>query len=186
MADPVFFATPAHFRRWLKRHHAAEAELLVGFYKVGTGQASITWPQSVDEALCVGWIDGVRRSLGEHAYTIRFTPRRAGSIWSGVNIRRAQAMIEEGRMLPAGLKAFEARTEAKSAIYAFEQGAVEMPEAYLAKLDKNKTASTFFQAQPPWYRKTLTWWVVSAKQEATRLKRLEKLIDACAQGLRLR
>lgn len=186
MADPVYFATPALFRRWLKSHHGSAAELLVGFHKVGSGQPSITWPESVDEALCVGWIDGVRRSLGEHGYTIRFTPRRAGSIWSAVNIRRAQALIAEDRMLPAGLKAFNARTEAKSIIYAYEQGAVELPEPYASLLKKHKAASAFFHAQPPGYRKVLAWWVVSAKQEATRLKRLDKLIDASAKGLRLR
>ena len=186
MEDPVFFASPELFRRWLKRHHAIEPELLVGLHKVGSGHPSMTWPQSVDEALCVGWIDGVRRSLGEHAYTIRFTPRRTGSIWSAVNIRRAQVMIDEGRMLPAGLKAFNARTEAKSKIYGYEQGAIELPAPYAAALQTNSAASTFFHAQPPWYRKTITWWVISAKLEATRLKRLKKLVDACAQGLRLR
>ncbi len=183
---PRYFATPTDFRRWLAKNHASAAELLVGFHKVATGRPSLTWSESVDEALCVGWIDGVRRSLGEHGYTIRFSPRRPGSIWSAINIRKAQGLIAQGRMLPAGLKAFEARTERKSVVYSYEQGSAELPVPYSELLQKNKVAWKFFQAQPPGYLKQITWWVISAKQEATRRKRLDKLIEASAKGLRLR
>jgi len=180
-----FFKTPADFRHWLDRHHAAETALLVGFHKVGSGKPSMTWPESVDEALCVGWIDGVRRSLGTDAYTIRFSPRRTGSIWSAINIRKAEALIAEGRMRPAGLQAFEARTSDKSMIYAYEQRSAEMPEQYARVMKKNKQAWSFFSAQPPGYRKRMCWWIASAKQEATRLSRLEKLIAASTAGQRL-
>jgi uncharacterized protein YdeI (YjbR/CyaY-like superfamily) len=182
---PRYFATPSDFRRWLAKHHASAAELLVGFHKVGSGRPSMSWSESVDEALCAGWIDGVRRSLGEQAYTIRFSPRRPGSIWSAINIRKAEALIAEGRMLPAGLKAFRARTERKSLVYSYEQGEVELPDPYAAILKKNKQAWTFFHAQPPGYRQQMSWRVISAKQEATRRKRLDKLIEASAKGLRL-
>lgn len=183
---PRYFKTPADFRRWLAKHHASTAELLVGFHKVATGRPSLTWSESVDEALCVGWIDGVRRSLGEHGYTIRFSPRRPGSIWSAINIGKVEALIAQGRMLPAGIKAFEARTERKSVVYSYEQGRAELSGPYLQLLQKNKAAWKFFQAQPSGYLKQITWWVISAKQEATRRKRLDKLIEASAKGLRLR
>jgi uncharacterized protein YdeI (YjbR/CyaY-like superfamily) len=182
---PVFFPSPVEFRHWLAQHHTGAAELLVGFHKVATGTPSLTWPESVDEALCVGWIDGIRKRIDEHSYTIRFTPRRAGSIWSAVNIRRVEALIAEGRMQPAGLKAFAARKENKSGIYAYEQRQAELVEPYASLLKKNKAAWTFFQAQPPSYKKRMCWRIVSAKQEATRLKRLEKLIAESAQGKRL-
>ena len=182
---PVFFPSPADFRRWLAQHHATSIELLVGFHKVDSGKPSLTWPESVDEALCVGWIDGVRKRIDERSYTIRFTPRRTGSIWSAVNIRRVEALTAESRMQPAGLKAFAARKENKSAIYAYEQQQAELVEPYAGLLKKNKAAWTFFQAQPPSYRKRMCWRVISAKQEATRLKRLEKLIAESAQGKRL-
>ena len=180
--DPLYFAAPDAFRAWLKTHHAKAPELLVGYYKVGSGKPSMTWPQSVDEALCFGWIDGVRRSLGAEAYTIRFTPRRAGSIWSAVNIKRVEALEAEGRMAAAGRKAFAARTVAKSAIYSFEQGDLTLPPVYEKKLKANKAAWKDFQARPAWYRKKATWWVMSAKQEATRMKRLDKLIAVHAEG----
>src|SRR5881275_2133923 len=128
--EPVFFATPEEFRAWLAAHHADERELLVGFHKKASGKPSMTWPESVDEALCVGWIDGVRKSLGGSRYTIRFTPRRPGSVWSSVNIRRAQALLEQGRMQPAGLKAFQARRENRSGIYSYEQRPVDLEEPY--------------------------------------------------------
>jgi uncharacterized protein YdeI (YjbR/CyaY-like superfamily) len=182
---PTFFPSAVNFRHWLAQHHATATELLVGFHKVASGKPSLTWPESVDEALCVGWIDGVRKRIDEHAYTIRFTPRRTGSIWSAVNIRRVQALTAEGRMQPAGLKAFAARKENKSGIYAYEQRQAELVEPYAGLLRKNKAAWTFFQAQPPSYRKRMCWWLISAKQEATRLKRLEKLIAASAGGKRI-
>lgn len=183
--EPVFFAKPEQFRRWLAKRHVTADELLVGFHKTDSGLPSLTWPESVDEALCVGWIDGIRKRVDECSYTIRFTPRRPGSIWSAVNIRRVQALIAEGRMQPAGLNAFAARKENKSGIYAYEQRQAELVEPYAGLLKKNRLAWTFFESQAPSYRKRACWWVISAKQEATRLKRLEKLIAASAQGTRV-
>jgi uncharacterized protein YdeI (YjbR/CyaY-like superfamily) len=184
--NPIFFATPADFRAWLEAHHADTPELLVGFYKKGSGKPSITWPESVDEALCFGWIDGVRRSLDADSYTIRFTPRRPRSTWSAVNIKRVAELTEMGRMRPAGLKAFESRTEDNSGIYAYEQREnAALDPAQEEEFQANPTAWAFWQAQPPGYRKTATWWVVSAKQEATRRKRLATLIADSAAGRRL-
>jgi uncharacterized protein YdeI (YjbR/CyaY-like superfamily) len=182
---PRFFKTPAAFRKWLAANHDKSKELLVGFYKKGSGKASITWPESVDEALCFGWIDGVRKTIDDESYTIRFSPRKPDSIWSAVNIRNVDRLTNEKRMQPAGLKAFAARKEYRSGIYAYEQRPAELVEPYASEFKKNKAAWKFFQAQPPYYRKTLTWYVVSAKQEKTRLARLAKLIDASAQGKRL-
>jgi uncharacterized protein YdeI (YjbR/CyaY-like superfamily) len=180
---PRFFATPADFRAWLEAHHAAEAELLVGFYKKGSGKASITWPESVDEALCFGWIDGVRRSLGEAAYTIRFTPRRPTSTWSAVNVARVAALSKAGRMRPAGRRAFAARRPERTGIYAFERTeAARLSEDQEKRLRGNRKAASFFDAQPPWYRRTATHWVVSAKRPETRSKRLAHLVAASASG----
>lgn len=183
--NPKFFKTPADFRRWLEANHAKETELLVGFYKKDSGKPSITWPESVDEALCFGWIDGIRKRLDDVSYTIRFTPRKKSSTWSAVNIRRVPELIKAKRMQPAGLKAFEARKEYRSGIYAYEQRSPQMPEVYEKILKRNKGAFDFFQAQPPGYRKTMNWWIVSAKREETRLKRLDLLIDWCASGSRI-
>jgi uncharacterized protein YdeI (YjbR/CyaY-like superfamily) len=183
--NPTFFPTPSAFRDWLEQHHAEADVLLVGFYKKGSGKPSITWPESVDEALCYGWIDGVRKRIDDVSYTIRFTPRRPGSVWSSVNIKRAEVLREQGRMRPAGLKAYEARKENKSGIYSYEQRSADLPEPYSRLLKKNKAAWSFFQAQPASYRKVVSWWIVSAKKEETRLKRLEKLIAYSAQGQRV-
>ncbi|MEO8000582.1 MAG: YdeI/OmpD-associated family protein [Arenimonas sp.] len=183
---PTFFKTPKDFSAWLSKHHQTEKELLVGFYKKDSGNPSITWPESVDEALCFGWIDGVRKSLDESSYTIRFTPRKTTSIWSTVNIRKVEVLLAEGRMQAAGTKAFEARKDHKSSVYAFEQDQVDLPENYIKVFKKQKDAWAFFERQPPSYRKTVIWWVINAKQEVTRESRLAKLIEACAQGLRLR
>ena len=177
-----FFKTPADFRQWLEQHHATVQELWVGYYKKDSGRPSITWPESVDEALCFGWIDGLRKRVDDVSYTIRFTPRRPRSIWSAVNIKRAQELIEQRRMRPAGQQAFAARTENRSGIYAYEQRQPEFDEPYRQKLRQNKAAWKFFQAQPTSYRKTATWWVLSAKKEETRLRRLEKLIEDSAEG----
>lgn len=177
-----FFKTPPEFRKWLEKHHATEQELWVGFYKKDSGKPSITWPESVDEALCVGWIDGIRKSVDDVSYTIRFTPRKPRSIWSAVNIKRARALVEEKRMRPAGLKAFETREENRSGIYSYEQRNEQLPEPYAGVLRRSKGAWDFFQSRPPSYRKAVGWWVVSAKKEETRLKRLEKLIEESAQG----
>ncbi len=184
--EPRFFATPDELRAWLRAHHGGVAELWVGFRKKGSGQKSITWPEAVDEALCVGWIDGIRKSVDEQNYKIRFTPRRRGSTWSAVNIRRVEALTQAGRMLPAGLTAFAARREDRCAIYSYEQRPAELPEPYRAQLHEHRAAAEFFAAQPPGYRRTMNWWVVSAKQEATRQRRLQKLITESALGRRLR
>ena len=183
--EPTFFAAPEEMRAWLAQHHATARELLVGFHKVGTGQPSVTWPQSVDEALCFGWIDGVRRRVDEAGYTVRFTPRRPGSVWSAVNIGRVAVLQAEGRMQPAGLAAFGRRRQDRSAIYAYENGPAELPPELLATLRANPAARAFFEAQPPGYRRTAVWRIVRAKQAATQSKRLEKLIAASAEGRRL-
>ena len=177
-----YFKSPSDLRQWLEKHHAIAQELWVGFYKKDSGRPSITWPESVDEALCFGWIDGLRKSVDEQRYTIRFSPRKSTSIWSVVNIRHSERLIEQGRMRPAGLKAFQARRENKSGIYSYEQRRDRLEEPYEGLLKKNKAAWEFFQAQPPSYRKAAGWFVVSAKREETRLQRLEKLIDDSAHG----
>jgi uncharacterized protein YdeI (YjbR/CyaY-like superfamily) len=177
-----FFKSPGDFRKWLEKHHAGTPELWVGYYKKSSGRPSITWPESVDEALCFGWIDGLRKRVDEFSYTIRFTPRRTGSIWSAVNVKRARELGDQGLMKPAGLKAFEARKENKSGIYSYEQRSDKLPAPYQKRLRQNKTAWDFFQAQTPSYRKAAGWWVVSAKKEETRLKRLESLIEYSEQG----
>jgi uncharacterized protein YdeI (YjbR/CyaY-like superfamily) len=182
---PAFFATPAKFRAWLAKNHAQATELLVGFYKRDSGKPSITWPESVDEALCFGWIDGVRRSIDAESYSIRFSPRKATSVWSAVNIKRVAVLTEEGRMTSAGLAAFEKRRENRSGVYAYEQRSAELPEEYAKALAKNAAARKFFEAQPPSYRKTMMWWIVSAKREETRQTRLAKLIAECAAGRRM-
>lgn len=181
-----FFKKPADFRKWFEGHHESETELWVGFYKKDSGKTSITWPQSVDEALCFGWIDGVRKSIDEISYKIRFTPRRQKSIWSAVNIKRATELSDQGLMQPAGLKAFAARQENRSGIYAYEQRSAELPDQYAKVLKKNVTAWKFYQEQPPGYRKLVNWWVLSAKREETRLKRLAELIDDSKNERRLR
>jgi uncharacterized protein YdeI (YjbR/CyaY-like superfamily) len=183
--NPRFFPTPLAFRKWLAANHAKAKELWVGFYKKDSGKPSITWPESVDEALCFGWIDGIRKTIDEESYKIRFTPRKPGSVWSAVNIRNVERLIKEKRMRAAGLKAYEAKKEYRSGIYAYEQRPAELVEPYATKFKRNKKAWEFFQAQPPYYRKTMNWFIVSAKQEETRLKRLDILIEACANGKRL-
>ncbi|MFO0941075.1 MAG: YdeI/OmpD-associated family protein [Pirellulales bacterium] len=185
MSEPRFFKTAAIFRRWLKRNHENELELLVGFHKVGSGKPSMTWPESVEQALCFGWIDGIRRSLDEHSYTIRFTPRKRTSTWSNVNIKKALELIDAGLMMEAGLRAFEARLENKSGNYSYEQRSVELVEPYGTALRKNKKANAFFEAQSNTYRKAVSWWILAAKQDATRLRRLELLIECCLAGKRI-
>lgn len=185
--EPIFFETPADFRAWLEEHHADRSELLVGFHKKGTGRPSLTWPESVDQALCFGWIDGVRRSLDEHSYTIRFTPRKARSTWSAINIRRAEELIEAGLMNPAGLAALERRSDDRSRIYAYEQRAqAKLDPAAEKEFRANRKAWAFFSEQAPWYRRNATYWVISAKKEETRRKRLRTLIEDSAAGRTLR
>jgi uncharacterized protein YdeI (YjbR/CyaY-like superfamily) len=183
--NPKFFKTPPAFRKWLAAHHSSAKELWVGFYKKDSGKPSITWPESVEEALCFGWIDGIRKRIDDESYQIRFTPRKQSSTWSTVNIKIAQRLIEEKRMQPAGMKAFEARKENRSGIYSYEQRSPELEEKYARKLKRNSAAWKFFQAQPPSYRKMINWWIISAKQEETRTKRLDRLIDASAKRQRL-
>jgi uncharacterized protein YdeI (YjbR/CyaY-like superfamily) len=183
---PTFFATPLEFRSWLLDNHESASELWVGFYKKTSGRASITWPESVDEALCFGWIDGIRKSLGPDSYVIRFTPRKPGSTWSKVNVARAEALARSGRMQPAGARAFAARNAKKSGIYSFEQReSPKLRPAELMQFRANERAWRFFQSQPPGYRKTALWWVVSAKRPETRARRLGILIDDSGAGRRI-
>ena len=180
---PKFFATPEALRAWLAANHETKAELLVGFYKRGSRKPSITWPESVDEALCFGWIDGLRRSLSDETYTIRFTPRRATSIWSAINVGRVATLAELGKMTPAGERAFSLRKAHKTGIYSFERSeAAKLTEAQEKKLRGDRAAAEFFDAQPPWYRRTATHWVISAKREETRERRLARLIEDSAAG----
>lgn len=186
-SSPIFFASTDEFRAWLARHHASASELWVGFHKKHTGRPTLTWPESVDAALAFGWIDGVRKSLDGDAYVIRFTPRKRGSIWSNINIRKAEALVRAGLMHSAGLQAFEAREAKKSGIYSFEQ----RPEprfdpAELKQLRGNTAAWKFFQGQSPGYRRLATYWVISAKRAETRARRLRTLIDDSASGARIR
>jgi uncharacterized protein YdeI (YjbR/CyaY-like superfamily) len=182
---PKFFATPATFRKWLVGHHDTTRELWVGFYKKATGKPSITWPEAVDQLLCFGWIDGVRKSLDFQSYVIRTTPRKPGSIWSAVNTRRAEELLRLGLMDPAGVSAFSGRDRAKSKLYSFERGSVQLSPAQQKQFRADRPAWEFFQSQPPGYRKTATWWVVSAKQETTRQKRLSTLIADSEAGRRI-
>jgi uncharacterized protein YdeI (YjbR/CyaY-like superfamily) len=175
---PKFFPSPSTWHAWLEEHHDEHEELWVGFHKVGSGKPSITWPEAVDGALCFGWIDGVRKSLGETSYVIRFTPRRTKSIWSAVNIKRVAELRVLGLMRTKGAQAFERRTGNRSEIYAYEQRmGAKLSAAYEKKFRANKKAWKFFQAQPPWYRRTSSWRVISANKEETRLTRLAQLID---------
>lgn len=178
----TYFATPAELQRWFATHHTTASELLVGYHKRATRTPSVTWQESVEEALCVGWIDGVRRSVDANRYTIRFTPRRVSSIWSKINIATAERLIAGGRMKPAGLRAFEARTAARSGVYSFEQKQHALPPAMAKQLRANSAAAGYFSTQAPWYQRAAIHWVTSAKQEATRERRLATLIADSAAG----
>jgi uncharacterized protein YdeI (YjbR/CyaY-like superfamily) len=182
---PKFFPTPADFRTWLEKNHVTATELWVGFYTKDSGKPSISWPESVDQALCFGWIDGIRKRVDEIRYQIRFTPRRRGSIWSATNIKRAKELAKQKQMRPTGLKAFAARIDNKSGVYSYEQRNTELRQPYAKVLKKNKGASNFFGNQPPSYRKMIGWWIISAKKEETRMARLTKLISESAKGKRL-
>jgi uncharacterized protein YdeI (YjbR/CyaY-like superfamily) len=174
---PTFFPTPADFRTWLEAHHDKFRELLVGFHKKSSGKRSITWPESVQVALCFGWIDGVRKSLDENSYTIRFTPRKPTSNWSSININLVRKLTKQGLMHPAGLKAFAARNEEKSGIYSYEQRkSARFTRAQEKQFRANKTAWEFFRSQAPWYQRVTTYWVIGAKRGETKLKRLSELI----------
>lgn len=183
---PRYFKSAKDFRSWMEKNHEKQAELWVGYYKKGTAKPSIDWPQSVDVALCFGWIDGVRKSLDEESYTIRFTPRKPNSIWSGVNIRKMEEMISLGLVHPNGIAAYEKKQDHRSGIYSFEQQEINLGEEFEKKFKQNKKAWKFFQAMPASYRKPAIWWVVSAKQEATRLKRLDTLITDSEAGIKIK
>jgi uncharacterized protein YdeI (YjbR/CyaY-like superfamily) len=182
---PKFFTTPEHFRQWLQAHHESETELLVGFFKVKTGKPCMTWSESVDQALCFGWIDGVRKGIDDESYTIRFSARRPGSIWSAINIAKVAELKKKGLMHPAGIAAFEKRSEAKSVIYSYENPPKEFDPEYEKLFRENRYAWEFFNRQPPWYRRAAIHLVMSAKQEKTRISRLNKLILASENGKRL-
>ena len=185
-AEPLFFETPADFRRWLVENHTREDELWVGFHKVGTGLPSLTWPESVDEALCFGWIDGIRKKVDEESYTIRFTPRREGSTWSAKNVRRIEELIAEGRVAPSGLAAYEKRSEGKTGTYSYEQrNRARFSPELEERLRAETAAWEHFRSQPPGYRKTATFWVMSAKRQETRQRRMGLLIESSNAGRRI-
>jgi uncharacterized protein YdeI (YjbR/CyaY-like superfamily) len=184
--EAKFFRNAAGFRRWLEKHHSSAQELWVGFYRKDASRRGITYPEAVDEALCFGWIDGIRKSLDAESYTNRFTPRKPQSNWSNVNTRRVAELTAEGRMHPAGLKAFAAREASRAGVYSFEnRDAAKFSREQEARFRGNAGAWAFFKTQPPGYRKTAIWWVVSAKREETREKRLATLIEDSSNGLRI-
>ncbi|MDI3319515.1 YdeI/OmpD-associated family protein [Pinibacter soli] len=179
---PVFFEKKSDFRKWLQKNHKKETELLVGFYKVGSGKTSITWSDAVDEALCFGWIDAVRKSIDEESYQIRFTQRKPNSIWSAVNITKVEELTRQGLMQPAGLESFSKRTESKSRVYPHENEEIELDAEFKKQFSANEKAWKYFQSLAPSYRKLSISWVMTAKQNGTQLKRLQQLISDCAAG----
>ena len=182
---PRFFSRPYQFRQWLERNHDRETELLVGFHTKASGKPSVTYNEALDEALCFGWIDGVRKNLDETSYTIRFTPRKPRSIWSNINVNHVERLTKAGRMCAAGLDAYARRDPKRTGIYAFENRPREFAPEYEKKFRANKGAWKFFEQQPPGYKRTIIFWVMSAKQEETRLRRLERLIENSEQGVRV-
>jgi uncharacterized protein YdeI (YjbR/CyaY-like superfamily) len=180
-----YFKTPSEFRRWLAAHHATERELLVGFYKKASGQTGISYKEAVDEALCFGWIDGIKKRVDEHRYTHRFTPRKAVSVWSLVNTNRAKELIALERMAKPGLEAFERRDPVKTGIYSFERQASTFDPALERAFKKSAAAWTFFRAQSPGYQRLMTFFVMSAKQQETRERRLARLVKSSAEGKRV-
>jgi uncharacterized protein YdeI (YjbR/CyaY-like superfamily) len=181
--EPTFFATPTEFRAWLERHHDSAGELLVGFHKRGSGRPSMTWPEAVDQALCFGWIDGVRHGIDDTSYTIRFTPRKPRSTWSAVNVKRMKELIDQGLATPAGVAAFERRADDRTAIYSYEQrkDAALVPDQE-RRLRADERAFAFFEARPPSYRRAAIHWVTSAKKPETRERRLTQLIECSKAG----
>jgi len=182
---PTFFPTPSDLRKWFEKNHNKFDELWVGYYKKGTGKPSITWQESVDEALCFGWIDGIRKSIDEESYKIRFTPRRKGSIWSAVNTKRIKELIKLNLVKPSGLKVFNNRDEKKTELYSFEQVKVKLPKEFEKKIKANKKAWVYFQQLPPSAKKLSTWWIISAKKEETKLNRLNTLIKCSEEGRKI-
>ena len=182
---PLFFNNSSEFREWLIKNHQTENEILVGYYKVKTQKPSMTWSESVDEAICFGWIDGIRKSVDEESYTIRFTPRNPKSNWSAVNIKKMEEMVRLGKMTPAGMAAFEKRKEDKSVVYSYENRPEKLDPVFENKFREKIEAWNFFSEQAPSYKKTVFYWIMSAKQESTRLSRLDKLIAASESGKRI-
>ena len=183
--QPKFFTSPEQFRQWLERNHDRAAELLVGFHKKSSEKRSITYAEALDEALCFGWIDGVRKSFNETSYTIRFTPRKPRSIWSNVNVRHVERLKKEGRMQPAGLEAYERRDAKRTGIYSFENRPRELSPEYEKTFRQNKAAWKFFQEQPAGYKRLMVFRTMSAKKEETRLRRLQQLIESSEKGERM-
>ena len=183
---PTFFASQQGFRQWLEENHDKSDEILVGFYKVDSGKPSMTWSQSVDQALCFGWIDGIRKSIDNESYCIRFTPRKPRSTWSGINIQKIEGMTKQGFMHPAGIAAFEKRRDQTSEIYSYENKPKRLTSEYEIRFKSNSKAWDFFYLQPPSYQRTVFYWVMSAKQEQTRQKRLAELIADCEAGLKIK
>jgi uncharacterized protein YdeI (YjbR/CyaY-like superfamily) len=183
--DPTFFPTPSDFRQWLEENHDKKKELWVGYYRKSTKIPSINWPQSVREALCYGWIDGLRKSIDEKSYKIRFTPRRRNSHWSQVNLKMVDELIKNGKMQPAGLKIYQKRNPAKEQQFSYEREAAQLTEEYLEQIKAQPKAWDFFQNLPPGYKKQTVHWVMQAKREATRQKRLTILIESATEGKRV-
>lgn len=179
-----YFRSAKELRAWLEKNHAKGDELWVGFYKKNSGKSGVTYQEAIDEALCFGWIDGIRKSLDEDSYANRFTPRRPRSPWSRVNIGKVQALIAAGRMTPAGLAEYAKRKPEVTGPYSFEQDQIKFSPDQESAFRKNRAAWKFFESQPPYYRRVITWWVISAKQEATRTRRLQRLMDDSAKGQR--
>ncbi|MEI7725427.1 MAG: YdeI/OmpD-associated family protein [Bacteroidota bacterium] len=184
--QPVFFSTQSEFRNWLTQNHEKATELFVGYYKVGSGKPSMTWSESVDQALCFGWIDGVRKSIDHESYFIRFTPRKPKSIWSAINIKKIEVLTAQGLMKPSGLAAFRLREESKSKIYTYENEEVLLSDQYEKSFKKNLKAWSWFQTMPRSYKKPAINWVMSARQEATREKRLTELIRDSEAGQKIK
>jgi uncharacterized protein YdeI (YjbR/CyaY-like superfamily) len=182
--NPIFFENKQAFYSWLEENHTKAKELLVGYYKVSTGKPSMTWSESVDQELCFGWIDGIRRSIDDESYSIRFTPRKPNSNWSAVNIKKVEELLAAGQMTPAGLRLFEMRKEEKSEVYSYENRIETFPPEVEARFKQNEKAWEFFSKQAPSYRKTAIYWVMSAKQAVTFEKRLAQLIDSSEKGKR--
>jgi uncharacterized protein YdeI (YjbR/CyaY-like superfamily) len=182
--DVIFFASPDELRDWFDAHHEVADELWLGYHRKATGKPTVTWPQAVDEALCVGWIDGVRYRLDGERHAQRFTPRRKGSIWSAINTKRAAELIREGRMRPAGLKAFEARSPEKTAVYSYERESAAFSEDQRRRFEADAVAWAFFQAQAPSWRRAITHWVSSAKRDETRERRFARLLEDSRAGRR--
>jgi uncharacterized protein YdeI (YjbR/CyaY-like superfamily) len=180
-----FFRTSAELRRWLDKNHDKAQELWIGFYRKDSGKGGITYPQALDEALCYGWIDGIRKKLDDTSFTTRFTPRKKKSIWSNVNVRHVERLTKEGRMMPPGVAAFAAKDEKRTGVYSFEREAAELDPAMKKKFRQNPKAWKFFESQPPYYRKLSAWYVISARRDETREKRLSELIGFSAKERRL-